>query len=173
MNRVYRVLAAGLLVAVAWMLFHSRSMAWGGGDAPDGTRFKVSPVGISHVLQPHQPVSPTVDCFWSPPSGNAELCATAPGAAVAFRGLRVVSTLPLVAAALALASAATLVRATPGAKRLRIPLMIGAMLLALAAPALLLSRPPGRLQRSAVLPSGLAVRWGSWRWPVRRQYSPD
>jgi hypothetical protein len=82
----------------------SLSLGWGAADAPDGTRYKVSPVGLSHVLHPHQSVSPTEDCRW----GAAEprrLCALEPGAQGAALGLRLVPRLIQVAAAIALTGA--------------------------------------------------------------------
>ncbi|MGQ0735502.1 MAG: hypothetical protein ACT4QD_17840 [Acidobacteriota bacterium] len=75
-----------LLVAGA-ALYDASTLAWGGADAPDGTRYKVSPIGLSHVLSPRQPVSPTVNCRWQFASGDADLCAMAPGAEIEYRQL--------------------------------------------------------------------------------------
>jgi hypothetical protein len=90
-------IAVPLLIAAA-ALFDASTLGWGGADAPDGTRYKASPVGLSHVLSPHQPVSPTVDCRWHLTSGDADLCAMAPGAEGEYRQLRAV--FPLVSLAI-------------------------------------------------------------------------
>ncbi|HEX5004419.1 MAG TPA: hypothetical protein VFV65_03840 [Gemmatimonadales bacterium] len=92
--------AFALALVVAAAAFGSASrLGWGAADAHDGTRYKVSPVGLSHVLTPHQPVSETIDCGWYPLSGYAAPCAIAPGGAAAFRLLRAV--FPLLVAAVA------------------------------------------------------------------------
>ena len=82
-----RWLAAGALLLAAAFLYPIAPLSWGGADAPDGTRFKVSLVGLSHVLKPHQTVSPTEDCRWLPPGDNG-LCRIKPGADGAFVRLR-------------------------------------------------------------------------------------
>jgi hypothetical protein len=76
-------MAAPLLLAGA-ALYHASTLAWGGAEAPDGTRYKASPIGLSHVLSPRQPVSPTVNCRWYFAGGDADVCAMAPGAAAAY-----------------------------------------------------------------------------------------
>ena len=80
-----RVAISLLLAGVA--LRSASTLGWGGADAPDGTRFKVSPIGLSHVLTPRQPVSSTVDCRWYRVTGNARPCALAAGGTSAFRQL--------------------------------------------------------------------------------------
>ena len=82
-----RWLAAGALLLAAAFLYPIAPLSWGGADAPDGTRFMVSLVGLSHILKPHQTVSPTEDCHWLPPGGNG-LCRIKPGAEGAFFRLR-------------------------------------------------------------------------------------
>ena len=56
-------IAIPLLLAAAVMA-HASTLGWGGAEAADGTRYKASPVGLSHVLKPRQQVSPTDDCRW-------------------------------------------------------------------------------------------------------------
>jgi hypothetical protein len=80
------VMAVSLLLAGV-ALYDASTLAWGGADAPDGTRHKASPIGLSHVLSPRQPISPTVNCRWYFASGDAGLCAVAPGAEGAYRQL--------------------------------------------------------------------------------------
>jgi hypothetical protein len=87
-----RGLSRGLAMVVPLLLagaalYDASTLGWGGADAPDGTRYKASPVGLSHVLSPRQPVSPTVNCRWYFASGDADLCAMAPGAEAAYRQL--------------------------------------------------------------------------------------
>ena len=83
-----RWLAAGALLLAAAFLYPIAPLSWGGADAPDGTRFKVSLVGLSHVLKPHQTVSPIENCRWLPPAGDNGLCRVKPGAEGAFFRLR-------------------------------------------------------------------------------------
>ena len=56
MPRLSRPLLVGLLLLAALGLETARPLGWGGADAADGTRYKVSPLGVSHVLRPRQPV---------------------------------------------------------------------------------------------------------------------
>jgi hypothetical protein len=91
--------ALALLLAAAGLQSAS-TLGWAGADVPDGTRFKASPVGVSHVLTPHQLTSRTVDCGWYAASGYAAPCAVARGGAGAFRRLRLVYPLVLLAVAL-------------------------------------------------------------------------
>ncbi|MGH9849550.1 MAG: hypothetical protein ACREBD_06795 [Blastocatellia bacterium] len=79
-------LAVPLLLAAA-LLHDSSTLTWGGADAPDGTRYKISPIGITQVLSPNQTVSPTVKCRWYFAGGDADMCAMAPGATLAYRQL--------------------------------------------------------------------------------------
>jgi hypothetical protein len=79
-------MSASLLFAAA-ALYDSSTLTWGGADAPDGTRYKISPIGITHVLSPHQTMSPTAKCSWYFPGGDSELCAATPGSAGAYRQL--------------------------------------------------------------------------------------
>jgi lysylphosphatidylglycerol synthetase-like protein (DUF2156 family) len=93
------------LVLAAAALYSASTLGWGGADVPDGSRYKASPVGLSHVLTPHQPTSRTVDCGWYAASGYAEPCAVASGGDAAFGRLRMAYPLVLLAALLCLAGA--------------------------------------------------------------------
>ncbi|MGH9935074.1 MAG: hypothetical protein ACREAM_02440 [Blastocatellia bacterium] len=75
------------LALAAAALYGASTLTWGGADAPDGSRYKISPIGITHVLSPNQPVSPTVKCSWYFADKNADLCTPAPGAEAAYRQL--------------------------------------------------------------------------------------
>lgn len=98
------------LVLAAAALHSSSTLGWGGADVPDGSRYKASPVGLSHVLTPHQPTSATVDCGWYAASGYAEPCAVASGGEAAFTRLRLVYPLVLLAALVCLMGAALSLR---------------------------------------------------------------
>jgi hypothetical protein len=82
-----RVAVALVLLLASIALVSTLPLGWGAADAPDGTRFKVSPLGLSHVLRPHETISPTEECRWSK-SDPQVLCAIRPeavGAAAFFR----------------------------------------------------------------------------------------
>lgn len=132
--RLSTILVAALLLFAAFGLATARPLGWGSAAPVDDTRYKVSPIGLSHVLQPHQPVSPTRDCRWSPPAGDAELCAAATGGAAAFRALRLVPRLVDLAVVLCLISAALVFVLRPSLSKLRSPILAAAVLSALAAP---------------------------------------
>lgn len=102
--------AALALVLAAAALQSSSTLGWGGADAADGSRFKASPVGLSHVLTPDRPTSRTVECGWHAASGYASPCAVAPGGEGAFGRLRVVYPMVLLAAFLGVAGAAVALR---------------------------------------------------------------
>jgi hypothetical protein len=86
MPRLRSTLASGLFLFAALLLFASPPMSWGGGEATDGTRYKLSPLQLSHVLKPHQTVSPTEDCRIF----GANRCQVAPGGEAAFARFRLV-----------------------------------------------------------------------------------
>lgn len=85
-----RIVCAILLGAAALAVNHSSTLNWGGAGAPDGTRYKVSPVGILHVLQPGQTVSLLVWSRWSPEMGAPALRAVAPGGEGAYVLLKLI-----------------------------------------------------------------------------------
>lgn len=96
-----RAARAVVLVGAALALRSSATLGWAGADALDGSRFKASPVGLSHVLTPARLESRTIDCGWHAASGYPAPCAI--GDPVAFARLRMVYPLLLAAALLALA----------------------------------------------------------------------
>ena len=97
-RRAPRLATVAALLAAAAALHASSTLGWGAADAPDGTRYKVSPVGLSHVLTPHQPISRTIDCGWYGASRYEEPCAIAEGGTMPFAILRSVYPLVLSAA---------------------------------------------------------------------------
>ncbi|HEX6368907.1 MAG TPA: hypothetical protein VF006_08240 [Longimicrobium sp.] len=104
-------LAAALALVLAAAALHSAStLGWGGADVADGSRFKASPVGLSHVLTPDRPASRTVDCGWHAASGYAAPCAVARGGDAAFRRLRAVYPVVLAAVFLCVAGAVASLR---------------------------------------------------------------
>ena len=107
------MLAAVPLLLAAWAVHSSIPFGWGGADALDGTRFKVSPGGLSHVLEPHRTVSRDVKCAWSPPSGDPVLCRVAPGGEAAFARLRAVRPILLATVAIAIGAAVLTIGGAP------------------------------------------------------------
>jgi hypothetical protein len=96
---------SGLALVASAALFHASStLTWGGADVPDGTRYKASPVGLSHVLTPNRTVSETIDCGWYRASGYPVACEVAD--ASAFARLRLVYPLLVLAALASMAAAA-------------------------------------------------------------------
>ncbi len=140
-----RLTAAALLLLGAAGLMAARPLGWGGADAPDGTRFKASPVGLSHVLRPRQAVSATRDCTWSPPGGDAGLCAVAPGGEAAFRMLRMVPMVVAAAALCCLLGAVLLVVGKPASAGLVRAVLSAAVAMSLAAPLLFAMATPNAL----------------------------
>lgn len=100
------VIAVLSYLAAALLVLSSLRMGWGGGDDPDGTRYKVSPIGMSHVLRPHQTVSPTENCAWYFGGPDLGPCRIAAGGEAAFGRLRMVVPLGGVTAALCLVGVA-------------------------------------------------------------------
>ena len=143
--RVARIVAAALLLLGAAALYTARPLGWGAAEAPDGTRFKVSPVGLSHVLEPRQPISATRDCLWSPPGGDATLCAVAPGGEPAFRALRMVHWIVAVAALLSVLGAVLLLVQTPAMDRPARAALTASVVAALAAPLIFAHAAPRAL----------------------------
>lgn len=118
---------AGLALLLAGLALYSAStLGWGAADASDRTRFKVSPVGLSHVLTPNQPVSTTIDCGWYAASGYTASCTVAAEGQSAFRQLRTVY--PLVIAATACCVLGAILSMVPARYRRRVvvPLALGA-----------------------------------------------
>lgn len=114
-----RLAAAAAFLGAAFALYSSSTLGWAGTDVPDGSRFKASPVGLSHVLTPARLESQTVDCGWHAVSGYPEPCAVADERA--FGRLRAVYPLILFATLLSLAGgAASVPRASRSAVAQRV-----------------------------------------------------
>jgi hypothetical protein len=157
-----RIVCAILLGAAAFAVNHSSTLNWGGAGAPDGTRYKVSPVGILHVLQPRQTVSPFVWARWSPEMGAPALRAVAPGGEGAYvllkliyPALRVAFWLALIGAALALLPLRCRRR-----KALLALFPAGAALTTLAAVVMFINIPPRALAVLAPLEFGFGGTLG-------------
>jgi hypothetical protein len=110
-----RIAAALALGGGAFALYASSTLGWAGTDVPDGSRFKASPVGLSHVLTPDQLEFATIDCGWYAVSGYGAPCAVAD--AGAFARLRTVYPLVMLAALLAVAAAGLSLGRSSGAER--------------------------------------------------------
>jgi hypothetical protein len=161
MPRLSHLVIVGLLLLAALGLETARPLAWGGAEAADGTRYKVSPLGISHVLRPRQPVSPTRDCRWSPPDGDEALCAVGTGGEAAFRSLRFVPHVLNVAIALCLVTGVLVFARRPALAALRTLTAGAAVLAALGAPALFALAVPRALAVLQGLPFGVGGTRGT------------
>lgn len=102
---IRRIICSVLLMAVAYAVNYSSTLGWGGAWAPGDTRYKVSPIGISHVLQPRQAVSPIVWSQWSPETGDPHLRSIAPGGELAYMRLKLINPILQLGFWLALAGA--------------------------------------------------------------------
>ena len=65
------------LLLAGFAMGHASNLGWGGAEAADGTRYKASPIGLSHVLKPWQQVSATEDCRWYLAGSRYPRCAMA------------------------------------------------------------------------------------------------
>ena len=151
--------AAAALVGAAFALHSSATLGWAGTNVPDGSRFRASPVGLSHVLTPHQVESGSADCGWHAASGYPDPCAVAdPGT---FARLRTVY--PLVLAAALLALAGGILSVTQNARRpgLRNGVTAAAGLAALGALILFATSVRAALAAIADLPVGVGGTLGT------------
>jgi hypothetical protein len=65
----------------------SATIAWGSATAADGSRVRISPIGLSRVAVSSDATT-GASCRWWPEGGDAALCATAAGGERAFANLR-------------------------------------------------------------------------------------
>ena len=158
-RRSRRIAAALALGGAAFALRSSSTLGWAGTDVPDGSRFKASPVGLSHVLTPDRLESATIDCGWYSASGYTTPCAVAD--AGAFARLRTAYPLVILAALLALAAAAlSLARGSRAARAQRL-LGIASGLAALAGLVLFAGSVRPALAAIADLPVGVGGTLGT------------
>jgi len=97
------------------------------------------------VLEPRQAVSATRDCRWSPPGGDAALCAVAPGGESAFRALRMVPWMVNAAALFCVIGALLLLVGAPARDRQARWALTASVIAALAAPVVLAQSVPRAL----------------------------
>jgi amino acid transporter len=154
--RGWRFAAAVALVLAALALRSASTLGWAGADVPDGTRYKASPVGLSHVLTPHQLTSRTEDCGWHSASGYAEPCAIASDGGAAFRRLTAVYPLVLFAVFLCVAGAVLSLRPARRLLAAQRVAAAGAVLVVLLAVVLF----AGSVQAALAPLAGLAVGVG-------------
>ena len=161
MSRRFTLPAVALLLFAATALVTARPLGWGSATGAGGTRYKVSPIGVSHVLEPWTPVSPTRDCRWSPPGGEAALCAEAAGGTDAYRALRAVPILVLASGALCALAALLLLSGGGRSRRAAPTLIAGAAMAALAAPVIFAAAAPRALAALAGLDFGVGGSRGT------------
>lgn len=95
-----------LLLITGLCIFRAERLTWGAADVGDGTRYKVSPTVLWHVLKPHQTESPTVECGFGAVLGRAvPRCQFGPGANRAMQRLALVAALLLLASVCAISAA--------------------------------------------------------------------
>jgi hypothetical protein len=157
-RRAPRAAGAVALAMAACLFVASATLGWGAADAPDGSRYKASPVGLSHVLTPDRPVSDTEDCGWWAASGYRAPCPVTAGEGAAYRALRTVYPLVLVAAGLAVLGAVASLR-RPGTARRAVA--VGAALAVPVAIALFAWSAPRALAALADLPFGVGGTLGT------------
>lgn len=87
-SQLRRVASAIAMFLSALALQWAATTPWAEGSATDGTRYRVSPIGIAHVVTPTVPNAKTIDCRWWPKVGTPSLCAVADGGERAYRRLR-------------------------------------------------------------------------------------
>jgi hypothetical protein len=158
MRTVSRLTAAGPLILAGLLFYHSRDLAWGGAEDSDGTRYKVSPLGVVHVLEPNQTVSRTVICRWVEPDAGGP-CAAVPNAPFAWRLLQLVNPLLWLGALIALAGA--LAMSQPAWSTAARACAATAIAIALAAPGLLAFSVPRASQRIQPLEFGVGGTLGT------------
>ena len=154
-----RIAAALALGGAAFALHSSSTLGWAGTDVPDGSRFKASPVGLSHVLTPDQVESATIDCGWYAVSGYGAPCAVAD--AGAFARLRTVYPLIMLGALLALAGASLSLALSARAARAQRMLGGASALAGLAGLALFSGSIRPALAEIAALPVGVGGTLGT------------
>jgi hypothetical protein len=115
-----RIAVSTTFALAAAAIYPALTLGWGGGEAADGSRYKASPVGLSHVLTPQQPTSETVDCGWYEASGYVAACAVATDGGTAFTLLKVVYPLAGVACVAAIIAAALAMFSRHSYRRVRI-----------------------------------------------------
>ena len=159
MPRGISMLGAVCFVTAAVLLYASLPLAWGGGDAPDGTRYKLSPVWLSHVLKPHQTVSPTERCRIHG-AASPERCRIGTGGEEALSRFQLVRTLVFGGAALCLL--ASLLGFFPGSPApVRLTTGLAATLVPVAAMVLFSAAARSALEALTNADFGLAATLGT------------
>jgi hypothetical protein len=154
-----RIASAAFLVVAAILLYLCSTLGWGGAEAPDGSRFKASPVGLSRVLTPDQPTSRTEDCGWYDVSGYPTPCAIADRDA--FVELRVVYPLVIGAVILCVLGALLSFLRGPWSARAQRMSACAASTFAIAAPVLFAHTATEALVALRNLPFGVGGSLGA------------
>lgn len=84
------------IALAAFALQRGATLPWASADLPDGSRYTLTPVGLTHVGAGDSG-DILRDCRWWPRYGDADLCAMAPGGDAAYGRLRATYTLVSVA----------------------------------------------------------------------------
>jgi hypothetical protein len=98
-----------VLVVAAFAIRRASGLVWAAAWAPDGTRYKVSPRALLHVLRPRHTTSPVIICRWDGDATGVAACSIVAGEGIALSRLRRADPLLGLAFWLAVASAAAAV----------------------------------------------------------------
>ena len=145
-SQTRRICSAIAMFLTALALQWAATAPWIEGRAADGTRFRVSPIGIAHVVSPDSPNVPTVDCRWWPRVGTPSLCAVVAGSEKAYARLRLAY--PCLQGALWLAIIALMLQALriPRSAPPHVMLATALLVLIIAAGAIMVMAPPTALE---------------------------
>jgi hypothetical protein len=148
-----------VLVVAAFAIRRASGLVWAAAWAPDGTRYKVSPRALLHVLRPHQTTSPVVICRWHGDAVGVAACSVVAGEGIALGRLKLADPLLGLAFWLAVASAvaAVLPWVKPGHQYLSQSLAITAAGAVFGAVGLVASNAP----RALAALSDLALGYGA------------
>ncbi len=106
-GRIRRGLGAVAIFLTAIALQQASTRPWGWGSASDGSRYELSPVGLSRLEggdATRRDASARTDCRWWPVYGDPALCGVRPEGEAAYRRLRLAYPALQVAMWLAVAS---------------------------------------------------------------------
>jgi hypothetical protein len=134
LSRWRKIAAPALLLITGISMMRAERMTWGAADLVDGTRYKIAPSILSHVLEPHQTVSPTEECgFGAIFQPTVTRCQFGPAAELPMRQLALAATLLLIAGSGAVAAALLVPWWDRRPARVAIPVVLGGLIvLALA-----------------------------------------
>jgi hypothetical protein len=161
-----RIISAVFMFLVALALQRAATATWEEARATDGTRIRITPIGLAHVVAPSDPTIATVDCRWWPKIGSATLCAVRPDGAESYRRLRLAY--PAIQVALWLAVVSIILQAlrVPRQRWVHVAVSAGVFALVVSAIVLLRNMPAQTFVALDALPIdrtslGSRLGWGA------------